>query len=118
MPRIIYPLSNADDQRINRNWTFLKRNIVEHEIRDIFIDKAIWDIHDFETIDVEKTPEEKNETFLKLLLQSGPRAYDVFITALQENGLTHIVEKLQKTPTRDENPEPSSKHYLHFEKQL
>ena len=118
MPKTIHPLSNEDAQCIKRNWIYLKANLVQHEIRDIFLVDAIWDLRDFEKIDAEKTPEEKNEMFLKLLLQSGPRAYKAFITALQGNDLTQIIEKLQKTPTTEEPPEPSGKHYFHILNQM
>ena len=111
MPRIIHPLTKEDDHRIKRNWRFLKTNLVQHEIRDIFLVEAIWDLRDFEKIDAEKTPEEQNEMFLKLLLQSGTRAYKVFIAALQENNLTHIVEQLQQTPITEAPLEPSGRHY-------
>ena len=114
MPKIIHPLSKEDDQRIKRNWMFLKTNLVEDEIRDIFLVEAIWDLRDFEKIDAEKTPEEKNEMFLKLLLQSGTRAYKVFIAALQENNLTHIVEQLQQTPITEAPLEPSGRHYCKY----
>nr|XP_022287739.1 ankyrin-3-like isoform X2 [Crassostrea virginica] len=106
MPKIIHPLSKEDDQRIKRNWMFLKTNLVEDEIRDIFLVEAIWDLCDFQKIDAEKTPEEKNEMFLKLLLQSGTRAYKVFIAGLQEN-YAHIVEQLQQTPITEAPLEPS-----------
>ena len=112
--KIIHPLSKEDDHRIKRNWTFLKTNLVQHEIRDIFMDEAIWDLPDFEKIDAEKTPEEKNEMFLKLLLQSGTGAYKAFIAALQENNLTHIVEQLQQTPITEAPLEPSGRHYCKF----
>ena len=111
MPRVILPLSKEDDHRIKRNWTFLKTNLVQHEIRDLFLVEAIWDLRDFDRIDAEKTPEEKNDFFLKLLLQSGPRAYKAFIKALQENNLTHIVEKLQQTPTADDHRERCGRLY-------
>ena len=111
MPRIIHPLSKEDDHRIKRNWTFLKTNLVQHAIRGIFLVEDIWDLRDFEKIDAEKTPEEKNEMFLKLLLQSGTGAYKAFIAALQEDNLTHIVEQLQQTPITEAPLEPSGRHY-------
>lgn len=111
MPRVILPLSKEDDHRIKRNWTFLKTNLVQHELRDLFLVEAIWDLRDFDRIDAEKTPEEKNEMFLKLLLLSGPRAYKEFITALQKNNLTHIVEKLQQTTTAVDHRERRGRHY-------
>ena len=111
MPRIIHPLTKEDDHRIRRNWWFLKTNLVQNEIRDVFLVEDIWDICDFEKIDAEKTPKEKNEMFLKLLLQSGTRAYKVFIAALQENNLTHIVEKLQQTPITEALRKPSGMYY-------
>ena len=111
MPKIIHPLSKEDDHRIKRNWTFLKTNLVQHEIRDMFLVEDILELRDFEKIDAEKTPEEKNEMFLKLLLQSGTRAYKVFIAALRENNLTHIVEQLQQTPITEAPREPSGRHY-------
>ena len=111
MPKIIHPLSKEDDHRIKRNWTFLKTNLVQHEIRDIFLVEAIWDLRDFERIDAEKTPEEQNEMFLKLLLQSGTRAYKVFIAALQKNKSNYIEEQLQQTPITEALLEPSGRHY-------
>ena len=71
----------------------------------------IWDLPDFEKIDAEKTTEEKNEVFLKLLLQSGKKAYKVFIAALLENNLTHIVEKLQQTPITEVHREPCGRYH-------
>lgn len=114
MPKIIRHLSDHDDQRIKRNWTFLKRNLVQFEVRDAFLDEDIWDLRDFEKIDAEKTPEEKNEMFLKLLLQSDPRAYKIFITAIQNNNLTHIAEKLQQTPIKEDPQESSGRHYCYY----
>lgn len=111
MPKIIHPLFKEDAQRIKRNWKYLKSNLMQYDIRDNFLVEAIWDLPDFEKIDAEKTPGEKNEMFLKLLLQSGPRAYKVFIAALQENNITHIVEKLKQTPITEDTREPSGKHY-------
>ena len=111
MPRIIHPLTKEDDHRIKRNWRFLKTNLVQHEIRDAFLVEAIWDLRDFEKIDAEKTPEEQNEMFLKLLLQSGTRAYKGFIAALQENNFAHIVEQLQQTPIIEAPLEPSGRYY-------
>nr|XP_022287742.1 nuclear pore complex protein Nup205-like isoform X2 [Crassostrea virginica] len=107
MPKIIHPLFKEDAQRIKRNWKYLKSNLMQYDIRDNFLVEAIWDLPDFEKIDAEKTPGEKNEMFLKLLLQSGPRAYKVFIAALQENNITHIVEKLKQTPITEDAREPS-----------
>ena len=100
-------------QRIKYNWRFLKENLVQHEIREIFIKKHIWDYADFEEIDAERTPSEKNEVFLKLLLRSGHRAYDVFIAALQEKGSAHIIEKLQSTLVTTNSQEQSGKHYIY-----
>lgn len=111
MPKNInQPLSDADIHRIKRNWRFLKENLFQHEIRDDFMVEAIWDLPDFEKIDAEKTPEEKNEAFLKLLLQSGPGAYKVFITALQKKNSIHIIERLENTELTKKCPEPSGKH--------
>ena len=111
MPRIIHPLSKEDDQRIKRNWMFLKTNLDQHAIRGIFFVEDIWDLCDFARIDAEKTPEKKNEMFLKLLLQSGTRAYKVFIAALEDNNSTYIVEQLQQTPITEAPLEPSGRHY-------
>ena len=106
--------SDGNPQRIKYNWRFLKENLVQHEIREIFMKKDIWDYADFEEIDAERTPMEKNEVFLKLLLRSGHRAYDVFIAALQEKGSTHIIEKLQSTLITKNSQKPSGKHYISY----
>lgn len=90
-------MSDEDTQRILKNWEFLRENLVQHEIRDRFIDKAVWDHSHFEKIDAEKTPRERNEMFLEQLLDSDFRAYEVFIAALKEKGSNHIIEKLQIT---------------------
>ena len=111
MPKIIDPLFHEDAYRIKRNWKFLKSNLVQYDVRDYFMVEAIWDLPDFEKIDAEKTPEEKNEVFLKLLLQSGKRAYNVFIAALEENNFTHIVKKLKQTQIAEAHREPSGRHY-------
>lgn len=95
--RINDPLSKDDTKRIKKNWTFLKENLLQNEIRDSFIDNEIWDLRDLEEIDTEKIQEKKNEIFLILLLKSGPRAYGVFIEALKNTGSNHIIEKLQAT---------------------
>ena len=94
-------------QRIKQNWIFLKENLVQHEIRDVFINEDIWDPGDIEEIDAEKTPKEKNEKFLRLLLQSGQRAYEVFVAALREKCSTHIIEKLQNTRTTMHSAKPT-----------
>ena len=104
MPKNInHPLSDAETQRIKRNWKFLKENLLQQDIRDNFIDKGIWDLRDLEEIDTGKIQEEKNENFLKLLLKSGPRAYGVFIEALNNTGSKHIIEKLQATVITEES---------------
>lgn len=90
---------------------YLKENLVQYEIRDFFINEDIWDQNYLEEIDAEKTPVEKNERFLKLLLRSGPRAYDVFVAALQEKCSTHIIEKLQNTPYTKDSQKMPGKHY-------
>ncbi|XP_078338582.1 uncharacterized protein LOC111099422 [Crassostrea virginica] len=98
MPKKIHhPLSDAETERIKRNWKFLKENLAQHEIRDNFIDKGIWDLRDLEEIDNGKIQEQKNEIFLKLLLWSGPLAYGVFIEALQTTGSNYIIERLEGT---------------------
>nr|XP_022287363.1 uncharacterized protein LOC111100064 [Crassostrea virginica]XP_022287364.1 uncharacterized protein LOC111100064 [Crassostrea virginica]XP_022287365.1 uncharacterized protein LOC111100064 [Crassostrea virginica]XP_022287366.1 uncharacterized protein LOC111100064 [Crassostrea virginica]XP_022287367.1 uncharacterized protein LOC111100064 [Crassostrea virginica]XP_022287368.1 uncharacterized protein LOC111100064 [Crassostrea virginica]XP_022287369.1 uncharacterized protein LOC111100064 [Crasso len=112
MPKIIDPLFHEDAYRIKRNWKFLKSNLMQYDVRDNFMVEAIWDLPDFEKIDAEKTPEEKNEVFLKLLLQSGKRAYNVFIAALEENNFTHIVKKLKQTQIAEAHREPSEVHPL------
>ena len=102
-------MSDVDGRRIKNNWTFLKENLVQHEIRDFFINEAVWDIADIEEINAEKTPKEKNERFLKLLLRSDNRAYDVFVAALREKGSTHIIQKLQNTHITKDSKKPSGK---------
>ena len=104
-------MSDVDAHRIKHNWIFLKENLVQHEIRDMFINEDIWDCADFEEIDAEKTPKEKNERFLKLLLQSDHRAYDVFVAALREKCSTHIIEKLQNTRTTKDSKKPAGTNY-------
>nr|XP_022290106.1 uncharacterized protein LOC111101793 [Crassostrea virginica] len=103
-PFNIIPLTDVDANRIKHNWRFLKEHLLQQEIRDIFIDEGVWDIGAIEEIDAEKTPKEKNETFLKMLIQSGQRAYEIFIVALQEKCSTHIIEKLQNTSTTKDYP--------------
>ena len=105
-----HPLTDADAQRIIHNWIFLKENLVQHEIRDFFINENFWDQGDIEEIDAEKTPKERNEKFLKLLLQSGQRAYEVFVAALQEKCSTHIIDKLQNTRTTTDSTKPAGKN--------
>ena len=100
-----------DAQRIKDNWIFLKENLVQHEIRDFFIDEHVWDLSNIEDIDAEKTPKEKNERFLKLLLQSDQKAYEVFTLALQEKCSTHIIEKLRNTPSLNDSDKSSGKQY-------
>lgn len=98
MPKnISHPLSNDDTQRIQRNWSFLKQNLEQNEIRDTFIDNGVWDVSDCDEIDAGKTSEEKNEVFLKLLLDSGPKAYEIFKKALHKTNSTYIIEELEKT---------------------
>ena len=120
MPKhITCPLSSEDCQRIKRNLIFLKENLEQYEIRDAFVDEGLWDVCDLEKIDAEKTSNEKNEIFLRLLLESGPTAYEVFTAALQKNAVCHIVERLENTPVSKNFPEPSGMHYfLHIKKQV
>ena len=120
MPKfIIRPLSIDDGQRIKRNLIFLKENLAQDEIRDTFVDEGLWDICDLEEIDAEKTSNEKNEIFLRLLLKSGPTAYKVFTAALQKNDRSYIVERLENTFVSKNFPEPSGMYYfLHIRKQV
>ncbi|XP_062589414.1 death domain-containing protein CRADD-like [Saccostrea cucullata] len=98
MPRVIQPLGNSDEQRIKKNWSFLKAQLQQDEIRDAFMDEDIWDLNDFDEIDAMPTPEKKNEVFLRLLLKSGPRAYKVFVDALKAKQSDHITDRLDNTP--------------------
>lgn len=120
MPKhITCPLSSEDCQRIKRNLIFLKENLEQSVIRDAFMAEGLWDICDFEKIDAEKTSNEKNERFIRLLLKSGPTAFRVFIAALKENGLIHIVDRLENTSVTESFPESSGMHiFLHPRKQV
>lgn len=120
MPKhITCPLSSEDCQRIKRNLIFLKENLEQYEIRDAFVDEGLWDVCDLEKIDAEKTANEKNERFLRLLLKSGPIAYKVFTAALQKNASSHIVERLENTSVTKNFPESHGMHFfLHPRKQV
>jgi hypothetical protein len=95
--KINQPISNQDEQRIKKNWSFLKAELQQEQIRDKFMEEDIWDLPDFEEIDAEKVPQKQNEVFLKLLLKSGPRAYNVFLNALEKKHSDHILEQLAST---------------------
>ena len=110
----VHPLSDVDAQRIKHNWKFLKDNLVQHEIRDMLINEDVWDIGDIEEIDAEKTSKEKNEKFLKLLLRSDNRAYDVFVAALRGKCSTHIIEKLQNTRTTNDFRKPAGQNQFNW----
>lgn len=101
--KINSPISADDAQRIKKNWGFLNRNLDQNSIMGVFISELIWDLPDFEEIDAEKTPQKRNEVFLKLLLRSGPRAYKIFIAALKNHNSYHIVEKLESTEITENN---------------
>ncbi|XP_062600586.1 death domain-containing protein CRADD-like [Saccostrea cucullata] len=101
MPRVIQPLSDTDKQRIQKNWSFLKEELQQDEIRDVFMDKGIWDLKDFNEIDAMLTPVKKNEVFLRLLLTSGPEAYKVFVDALKAKQSDHITDRLDNTPIEE-----------------
>lgn len=101
--KINNPISAEDTQRIKKNWIFLKSELEQDAIRDNFMVEDIWDEHDFHEIDAEKTPQKKNEVFLKLLLRSGPRAYKIFIAALKNHNSIHIVDKLESTEITGNN---------------
>nr|XP_011413852.2 uncharacterized protein LOC105318426 isoform X1 [Crassostrea gigas]XP_011413853.2 uncharacterized protein LOC105318426 isoform X1 [Crassostrea gigas] len=95
--KINSPISADDAQRIKKNWGFLNRNLDQNSIRGDFMDEDVWVLLDFQEIDAEKTPQKRNEVFLKLLLRSGPRAYKIFIAALKKQSLNYIVQKLEST---------------------
>lgn len=98
MPSTInQPLGSENEQRIKKNWTFLKTELLQDDIRDKFMEEGIWDLPDFDEIDAGNVPQKQNEIFLKLLLRSGPRAYNVFLDALREKHSDHIIEKLEST---------------------
>lgn len=101
--KINSPISADDAQRIKKNWGFLNRNLDQNSIRRDFMDEDVWDEHDFHEIDAEKTPQKRNEVFLKLLLRSGPRAYKIFIAALKNHNSDHVVEKLESTEITENN---------------
>eukprot|EP00105_Crassostrea_gigas_P001611 XP_011413851.1 PREDICTED: death domain-containing protein CRADD [Crassostrea gigas] len=101
--KINNPISAEDTQRIKKNWIFLKSELEQEAIRDNFMVEDIWDLPDFQEIDAEKTPQKRNEVFLKLLLRSGPRAYKIFIAALINHNSYHIVEKLERTEITENN---------------
>lgn len=101
--KINHPLSDEDAQRIKKNWTFLKKELDQEGIRDKFMEEDLWDLPDFEEIDAKETPQKKNEAFLKLLLRSGPRAYNIFITALRNHNSDHILEMLERTEITGNN---------------
>ena len=102
------------EERIRRNWSFLKANLKQNRIRDKFIDSGIWDVCAFDDIDAQKTGLEKNEMFLNQLIKSGSKGYAVFIAALEEKGSTHIIKRLQDTPIRMDvdSSEQSGKHAI------
>lgn len=101
--KINNPISAEDTQRIKKNWIFLKSELEQEAIRDNFMVEDIWDLPDFQEIDAEKTPQKRNEVFLKLLLRSGPRAYKIFIAALKNHNSDHVVEKLESTEITENN---------------
>ncbi|XP_061187823.1 death domain-containing protein CRADD-like [Saccostrea echinata] len=111
MPRTLQPLSNSDEQRIKKNWSFLKEELHQDEIRDAFMDEDIWDVKDFDEIDAMPTPNKKNEVFLRLLLKSGPGAYKVFVDALKAKHSDHILEKLKNTPITENKQAAQVDHF-------
>ena len=102
-------LSEEDGQRIKKNIRYLKENLDQAQIRDIFMEEDIWDVSDFQEIDSGATPLKRNEIFINLLLKSGPKAYKVFIKALKEHHSTHIIEKLESTEIKDDTQGTSGK---------
>lgn len=109
------PLTNGkllvhQEQKIKKNYRMLKTDVDAKDLTDFFIEREIFDFPDVDKINNynPNTQENRNNCFFQLLFQSGPRAYDVFLYALRQNKLDHIVDILERTEVTASTAEDSA----------
>ncbi|XP_052213937.1 death domain-containing protein CRADD-like isoform X1 [Dreissena polymorpha] len=86
-------------QKITKNYRAIKKDIDAKDLLDIFIEENVFDFKDKDEIEGwnPNTQENRNSCFIQKILQKGDNAYTVFIDALKEHGLQHLVDLLEST---------------------
>ena len=91
---------NKDHERkIKKNIVALKKDMDAKDLIDWFIQEEIFDFEDHERITGynPNTAANRNNEFFKLLFNSGPQAYSVFLKALEKNGQSHLTRLVENT---------------------
>lgn len=87
------------ERKIKKNLVQLKQDMDAKDLLDWFIQYEIFDFADQDVIIGynPNTTSNRNNAFFRLLFQSGPRAYSVFLEALKKSGQPHLAEMIEKT---------------------
>ncbi|XP_052272560.1 uncharacterized protein LOC127873039 isoform X2 [Dreissena polymorpha] len=83
--------------KITKNLQAIKKDIDAKDLLDIFIEKNVFDFKDKDEIEGwnPNTQENRNNCFIRKILQKGDNAYTVFIDALKAHGFQHLVDLLE-----------------------
>ena len=92
------------EMRIRENQDLLNENVDAKDLVDYFIQEDIFDFSDAEQINgySPNTRMNRNGCFFELLFNSGPRAFDVLLQALQSERQEFLVEKIMNSDKRTE----------------
>ena len=99
MPLQAGKMAKDQERKIKKNYITLKEDMDAKDLTDWFIQEEIFDFSDYEYINGfnPNTSTNRNNAFFSLLFNSGPRAYPVFLKALEKNGQSHLAEKIENT---------------------
>ncbi|XP_078660073.1 uncharacterized protein LOC144904803 [Branchiostoma floridae x Branchiostoma belcheri] len=79
--------------------TEIVQSLRVQDVRSYMIQEGVMDPEHFEDIECERTRALKVERFLDILATRGPRAFPVFLTALEDFGYPHLADMLLRAPT-------------------
>ena len=99
MPLTKGKMRKDHERKIMKNLVALKQDMDAKDLVDWFIQEEIFDFADNDIINGynPNTASNRNNAFFKLLFNSGPQAYEVFLKALERNGQTHLAERIENT---------------------
>ncbi|XP_060080604.1 uncharacterized protein LOC132559975 [Ylistrum balloti] len=96
MPVVKGRLNKRDQNRLDKNYTYLLENLDAKYVVDLLIERGIFTLRDSEIIRSQASTEDKNRTFLETLYNSGEAAYEVFRDILRRD-YQFIVNQLDAT---------------------
>lgn len=107
-------LKPEDEQRIRKNFTYLKEEIDGKHIVDHLYQENVISLDDKEEIIHQVTRGQRTEKLLMILLNAGPgKAYQVFFKALEEQ-YPHVATTLKDTPLQDPSESKEENLYEWF----